>query len=1158
MTDPSIRLDDKYTTNTDNAFMTGSQALVRALLEQRWLDETNGLNTAGFISGYRGSPMTTMDVQLWREEKRLTENHIKFLPGINENLAMTSVWGTQQIHYFGEQEYDGVFSMWYGKGPGLDQTLDGLRQGNWHGSAPHGGVLILAGDDPNMTSTVNNYASELLFEDLLMPTLYPADIQEVLDLSLMGIAMSRFSGAWVGYKLLPETVETAARVNISANRFSIQIPEFDFPKNGINSRHPDSVHAQEARIRQFKLPAALAFARANKLNSVSHDCDNACFGIVAMGKTWRDMQQSLKDLGFDEQSLKDNGIRILKVTMPFPVDIVTYKEFAQGLKEVFVIEEKREQIEQGIRQACYALPENERPVVVGRYDEYGQLLLKNFGTLTTDDITQVLGKRLAQSFPSEAINKQLTSFTNSACKISALPVVSLARLPYFCSGCPHNSSTMTPQGSRSLGGVGCHFMATWMDRDVDLFTHMGGEGATWIGQAPFVKTKHMFQNLGDGTYYHSGSLAIRAAIAAKVNITYKILYNDAVAMTGGQPVDGPISVNSIAEQIRAEGVSRIALVTDEPEKYKSYLDFPSGTSINHREELNLVQEELREISGVTVLIYDQTCASEKRRRRKRGKFPDPAKRQFINERVCEGCGDCGEKSNCLSVEPNKTEFGRKRKINQSTCNKDYRCNDGFCPSFVTVLGGKVRKGKGASENLTALPHVPDITPYQLSDDESYSVLVTGVGGTGVVTIGQLLGMAAHIDGKGVTVVDQLGFAQKGGPVKTHVQFAKNADTIKAVRISRGKTDLLLGCDMLAASDNETLSTVSSEKTFAVVNNHQAITGDFTRNGDLQYPAAAVESRLQECLGRNLAFIEANDIATKLMGDSIASNLFMVGFAWQSGRIPLTEQALLKAIELNGVAVEFNQQAFMWGRIYANDAEATIKLIDAPQGTAKTLTERIELRINELTEYQNVGYARRYQSLVTKVSAAEKALAITDNSLTEAVALYSYKLMAYKDEYEVARLYACGEFREKLAAQFEGDFKLEFNLAPPMIAPNDKYTGLPRKIKLGGWMLSAFGILAKFKGLRGTAFDIFGKTAERKMERSLRDDYFMVVENMLTELNANNYQAAVDVANLPSLIKGYGHVKERHVETYRKELKRLMVNFRYGDLAHDAGLKVVNS
>ncbi|NMP14733.1 indolepyruvate ferredoxin oxidoreductase family protein [Thalassotalea sp. Y01] len=1159
MQDSKVSLQDKYERDKDSAYMTGSQALVRALLEQRWLDEKNGLNTAGYISGYRGSPMTAMDVQLWREEQRLTENHIKFVPGINENMAMTSVWGTQQIDYFGDQNYDGVFAMWYGKGPGVDQTIDGLRQGNWHGSAKHGGALILAGDDPNMSSTINNYHSEILFEDLLMPVLFPADIQEVLDYALMGIALSRFSGAWVGYKLLPETIETSSRVNIADNRFDIVYPDYDFPEGGLNARKQDSPYIQEQRIKQHKLKAALHFARANNLNKITFDSENAKIGIVAMGKIWRDSLQSLKDLGLGESHLQQLGIRILKVSMPFPVDLQTYREFADGLEHVIVIEDKREILEKGIIQACYDLPEAQRPKVHGRYDQQGNTILQNFGNINTDHITKALATHLLNIAPQHMVEQKLQDLQQSGCKLAALPSLNMARLPYFCSGCPHNSSTVTPEGSRSFGGVGCHYMANWMDRDVDLYTHMGGEGATWIGLSPFVKTEHMFQNLGDGTYYHSGSVAVRAAIAAGINITYKILYNDAVAMTGGQPVDGPISVNNIAEQMRAEGVERIAIVSDDIAKYNNYPAFPAATTIHHRDDLNLLQQELRQIKGVSVLIYDQTCASEKRRRRKRGKFPDPAKRMFINDRVCEGCGDCGEQSNCLSVEPLTTEFGRKRQINQSTCNKDYRCNDGFCPSFVTVLGGDVKKGKGISAKPDLLANLPEPLQPTIHGDDTYNIIITGVGGTGVVTVGQILGMAAHIDDKGLSVVEQLGFAQKGGPVKSHVKIGNSADSIKGVRITSGQADLLLACDMLAGSDDETLSMVQQGRTYAVVNNHQAITGEFTRDGDLQYPIDAVESRLQSALGSELEFIEASKIATQLMGDAIAVNLFVVGYAWQKGRLPLSQQAIMQAIALNGVAVEFNQQAFTWGRNFAHDANTTLQQLNnnANDSGPVTLSERIALRFDELVQYQDQSYAERYQSLVNKVNEAEKRLDITDSSLTEAVAIYAYKLMAYKDEYEVARLYSSKEFLTKLNAQFEGDIKLQFNLSPPLIAPKNKSTGKPKKIQLGGWLLKAFAILAKFKGLRGSAFDIFGKTAERKMERALIEEYFLLVDDLLLNLDQSNYHLAVQLAKLPDIIRGYGHVKEANVEQYQQVLKQQLHTFKHAHLAVEAQIDVVN-
>ncbi|MEH6592311.1 MAG: indolepyruvate ferredoxin oxidoreductase family protein, partial [Halioglobus sp.] len=911
-----VTLKDRFTQHEGRIHLRGSQAMVRLYMVQRLRDLAAGLNTAGFISGYRGSPMTAIDEELWRVEDMLKEHHIHFWPGTNENLAMTSVWGSQQTNYYNDSKYDGVFSMWYGKGPGLDQAMDAVRQGNWHGSSKHGGVLIGVGDDPNMTSTINNYASELLFEDLLMPVLYPADIQEVLDMGLYGIALSRFSGAWVGYKLLPETIETSSSVDGDINRVQIITPDFDFPTEGVNAFLQDSVYLQEARIRNYRLPAALAFARANRLNYVSHESETPRIGIVAMGKTWRDVRQALVDLGISEQQAADLGITILKVAMPFPADLETYSEFANGLEEVLVIEEKRDQIENGMRNACYNMPADQRPLILGRFDEQGLPLVDNSKQLTADEIALVIAQRIQRFYDTELTQARVRRLAGAGERTAGLPALNMQRLPYFCSGCPHNSSTKIPEGSRALGGVGCHYMVTWMDRETYTFCQMGGEGITWVGQQPFVKTDHIFQNLGDGTYFHSGSTAVRAAVTAGINITYKILYNDAVAMTGGQPVDGTLNVDQITRQMRDEGIQRIAVVTDEPEKYNSGANFASGTTVHHRRELDDVQRQLREVKGVSVMVYDQTCASEKRRRRKRGKFPDPAKRYFINDRVCEGCGDCGVQSNCTSIQPLETDFGRKRKIDQSSCNKDYSCVEGFCPSFVTVKGGKLRKlsglsGSDVSPNTEELP--APVFP-ELPETGSYTLMVTGVGGTGVVTIGALLGMAAHIDDLGVSIVDQLGFAQKGGPVVTHVRLAREQDQIHASRVNNGAADVLLACDMLVAGSDKVLESLDAEKTRAIVNIEQNYTGDFTRDKDLAYPADSIISRLKASTKpQDSDFFNASKVAVKLLGDSLGANLMLTGFAWQRGMIPINESSLLQAIELNGVAIDWNKEAFAWGR-----------------------------------------------------------------------------------------------------------------------------------------------------------------------------------------------------------------------------------------------------
>ena len=1143
----AVKLDDKYTLDEGRVYLTGTQAIVRLLLVQRRRDQAAGLNTAGFISGYRGSPMTAIDQQLWRAEKHLQDHHVKFWPGLNEDLAATALWGTQQVHYFNDANYDGIYGMWYGKGPGMDRSLDAIRQGHWHGSAEHGGVLILSGDDPNMTSTISAWHSELLFEDLLMPVLYPADIQEVFDMGLLGIAMSRFSGNWIGYKLLPETIETAASIRADHQHIRILTPEFEFPAGGVNSRQGDMFSQQESRLRHYRLPAALAFARANHINFISHPSARPRFGIAAMGKTWRDVQQALLDLGIDEGVAAAVGITVLKVGMPFPVDEQTYREFARGLEEVFVIEDKREQVEHGMRKACYLLPESERPRIVGRHDEHDQLLVDPAGTLDADRIARLIAARIQHFHDNDRLQARLEFLRNQQEQALSRPAAEISRLPYFCSGCPHNTSTKVPEGSRATAGVGCHFMATWMERDVYNWTQMGGEGAPWIGQAPFVKTRHIFAQIGDGTYYHSGTLAIRAAVASGVNMTYKILYNDAVAMTGGQPVDGPLSVRQITHQVYAEGVKRIEVVTDEPEQYGATPGFAPGTAVHHRRELDQVQRDLREVEGTTVLIYDQTCAAEKRRRRKRGMFPDPAKRLFINDRVCEGCGDCSVQSNCVSVQPLDTDYGHKRSIDQSSCNKDYSCADGFCPSFVTVVGGGLRKGKGIGPVADALPQTLRVLPEPDKPDlaaGNHGILIAGVGGTGVVTIGALLGMAAHIDGRGIVVVDQMGFAQKGGPVLTHLRIGATPESINAVRLNAGAVDLLLGCDLIVAAGDSVLPVLSPDKTHAVVNTHETITGDFTRNAELRYPGSSLRKRLQGALGRDrLEMIESTRLATRLLGDAIAGNLFMVGYAWQKGLIPLSEEAIMRSIEMNGVAVQWNQDAFAWGRRAAHNPEAVNELCSNPDKANTDVSDEpleafITRRAADLKDYQDAAYAQRYTALVRSVEAVEQKQFPGRTGLTATVARYAYKLMAYKDEYEVARLYCDSAFKQKLDEQFEGDYSLRFNLAPPLLARKDKLTGRPGKMEFGPWLLPLFGLLKRLRFLRGTLFDPFGRTPERKMERELISEYEQTVAELLQALDHENYSLAIEIAGLPEQVRGYGYIKSENVARTRAKLESL--------------------
>ncbi len=1143
----NISLSDKYDLDKGRIYLTGTQALVRLALIQRRRDVAAGLNTAGFISGYRGSPMTAVDNELWRAKDQLEKHHIKFWPGLNENLAMTSVWGTQQVGYFNDAKYDGVFGLWYGKGPGLDQTIDGLRQANEHGTQKHGGVLVCVGDDPYQRSTIDAYYSEILFEDLWMPVLYPSDIQEVLDLGVYGVALSRFSGAYVGYKLLPDTIETASSVDADFSRLKIKYPELELPPGGLNARHPDNFYGFEERVVNQRLPAAIAFARTNKLNKITHDSPNVRIGFVAAGMMWRILLQAFRDLGITEEKLADIGVRILKVSMPFPADLETYAEFANGLEEIVVVDDKRDQTEHAFRKVCYALPEHERPFIVGRHDENGAPLIANYGELSADGLAKIVAQRLRRIHSDDKMERRLRLIEEAENAVRNATPATIGRMPYFCPGCPHNSSTKTPEGSRTFGGVGCHWMATWMDRDVHLVTHMGAEGAQWIGQAPFVMTEHWFQNIGEGTYFHSGSLAVRAAKAAGVNITYKILFNDAVAMTGGQPIDGQLTVPQIARQMRDEGVERISIVSDEPDKEYGE-PFPIGVTRHHRRDLDSVQKDLRNIEGVTVLIYDQTCAAEKRRRRKRNLYPDPPKRLFINDRVCEGCGDCSVQSNCLAVEPLKTRYGVKRKINQSACNKDYSCKEGFCPSFVTVHGGSLRKGAGiGAQSNGEWACLPSPRLPEIGANEDFGVLIAGVGGTGVVTIGAMLGAAAHIDGIGVSVVDQLGFAQKGGPVMTHVRFASASEKIHAVRINSGHANTVLGCDMVVTGGDYVLKAVDPTNSKVVLNLHEAITGDFTRDEKRSFPAAHIRKRIRDRVGDGLNEVDATAIATRLLGDAIAANIFMVGYAWQKGLIPLSKEGLMGAIELNGVAVEWNKQAFLWGRRAAHDLALVEKTINEGHETAtsrvESLDEAVERNRAELEKYQNVKYAQRYLSLVERARNAERRITPDSERLSTVVAKYAYKLMAYKDEYEVARLYTDPTFMKKLNEQFEGDYRLEFNLAPPLLAKKDPTTGIPRKMQFGPWMMSAYRILASLKRLRGTPFDLFGQTEERKMERRKIVEYEALIDDLLNGITADNYDLAVELASVPDMIRGYGHIKEKNVLAAEKREAELINEWR---------------
>ncbi len=1149
MTLRQVSLEDKYDLTKKTIFVTGYQALIRLCMMQKERDRRAGLNTAAYISGYRGSPLGGLDQQFIRAAHHLVPKDIKFQAGLNEDLAATALWGTQQAELRGEGKFDGVFGMWYGKGPGVDRSGDVFRHANLAGTSPHGGVLALMGDDHTAESSTTAHQSEFHFVDVMMPILNPAGVQEIIDYGIYGWAMSRFTSTWTALKCMHETVESTGIVDGSLDRVSIVTPtDFIQPDGGLHIRLRDTFLEQEARLHDYKRDAMLAFVRANKLNKiVTSGGLNAKIGIITTGKPYLDVRQAFDELGIDEVKCNALGIRLFKVGCPWPLDRAELLDFAKGLELIIVVEEKRSLIEVQVREELYGTAN--QPVCIGKKDERGNWLFPVKGALDPNDVAITIGDRVLNYTQDAEIATKVSRLKQAQHSLSELKEVA-ARTPYFCSGCPHNTSTTVPDGMRAYAGIGCHFMAQWMDRETLGYTQMGGEGANWIGEAPFSKTGHVFQNLGDGTYNHSGYLAIRAAVASGINITYKILYNDAVAMTGGQSNDGGLTVPQIANQVAAEGVRRVVIVTDEPVKYPDGVEWPKGLTIHHRDELDAIQRELAEVPGVTVLVYDQACAAEKRRRRKRGTFPDPDKRVIINELVCEGCGDCGVKSNCVSVQPLETEWGRKRKIDQSSCNKDYSCVKGFCPSFVTVHGGKPKRGAAVAEGEIA--RLPD--PVLPPTVQPYGIIVTGIGGTGIVTIGGVLGMAAHLEGKGVGIIDMAGLAQKGGAVYSHIRIADNPDDIHAIRMAAGSCNLVLGGDMVVAGNKKVLAAVKLGTTRIVANTAEFMPGDFARNADFSLPTERLKRSLTGAAGQeNVDFIDATRLAIALMGNSIAANIFLVGYAFQKGWLPLSAEAIEKAIELNGEAVAMNHAAFRWGRRAALDM-ASVDALAAPavseqddnRRLSQTLDEAIERRVAFLTGYQSARYARRYRNLVARVREAEKSKTPGETSLTDAVARYLFKLMAYKDEYEVARLYTDGTFAKQIARTFEGEnMRLEFHLAPPLLAKTNSATGEPRKISLGAWMLPAFGMLKHFKVLRGTPLDPFGYTAERRTERALIADYENLLGEILVALTPANHHIAVGLAAIPEKIRGFGHVKARHLKAAKADEAALLEQFRAG-------------
>ncbi len=1118
----NYELIDRYRRESGRVLLTGTQALVRIGLMQRTMDQAAGLNTAGFVSGYRGSPLGMVDQELWRAKAFLAESNIEFLPAVNEDLAATAILGSQQVETDPDKTVDGVFGIWYGKGPGVDRAGDALKHGNAYGSSPNGGVLVVAGDDHGCISSSMPHQSDVAFLTFMMPHLNPASVAEYLEFGLYGIALSRYSGMWVGFKAVTETVESGMSIELPPYPQFVTPSDYVPPPTGLHYRWPDFPGPQIEERLEEKKAATLAFVAANPIDRKIFDVPDARFGIVTTGKAHLDLMEALRLLGVDATEARHIGIDVYKVGMVWPLEPQGALDFVQRKNEVLVIEEKRGIIESQFKEHFYDYPGRKPKRMVGKQDENGDHLVPWIGELSPLQLVPIVADRLDNEFGGNRFRARAEELQRL--RGQEIEVGGAKRMPYFCSGCPHNTSTKVPEGSKALAGIGCHFMASWMERDTDGLIQMGGEGVNWIPRSMFNGGQHVFQNLGDGTFYHSGSLAIRQAIAADTNITYKILYNDAVAMTGGQPVDGPLSVQSMAQSVRAEGVTRIALVSDEPELF-STADFPVGTTISHRREMDAVQRELRDIPGVTVLIYAQTCATEKRRRRKRGKLEDLQKFVIINDLVCEGCGDCSVESNCLSVVPKETPFGRKRQIDQDSCNKDFSCLNGFCPSFVTVEGN-VKRPVPASrygEQLAALTEelpgadIPTI-------DSCYDLLVTGVGGTGVITVGALITMAAHLERKGASELDFMGFAQKFGPVLSYLRIGEQPSDINQVRIEPARADALIGCDVVVSSSAKASITYQRGHTRALVNTAEMLTGDFIRHRDASLRTDDRIAAIGKAIGKDhLTTIDANSLARHLMGNTIYANVIMLGCAWQQGLIPVSLDALLRAIELNGIKIDENKQAFSWGRIAATRPDAIDELLDSPDtGIDEPLDTMIERRRDFLVGYQNTELAQTYTTLVEHVREAESAVA-DDNKLTRAVALAYFRLLSYKDEYEVARLHTRPEFLRSVREEFGTGAKLRFHLAPPLFSRKKDARGRPLKKEFGAWMLPLFRVLASMRGLRGTAFDIFGYTAERRMERQLIRNFEALFDTGLPELT---------VVNRYLDVRGFGPVKDAAVQNMR--------------------------
>lgn len=1128
-------LEDVYLQTSGQVFMNGLQALTRLPLVQIRRDRERGLNTGGVISGYRGSPLGGYDLTLERNIGLLREHDISFKPGVNEELAATIIWGSQQLHLSPGAQKQGVFGIWYGKGPGVDRSGDVFKHGTASGSSKHGGVLCIAGDDHAAKSSTVPHQSDHAFMSAIIPMLYPSSVSEYVEMGLLGIELSRYSGCWVALKVLSDTVESASKVDLESERREILLPEdFELPKDGLNLRWPDNRWEQDQRLQNVKPYAALAFARANQIDRITLDSPDARLGIVASGLAYENTMQALRSLGIDHEQAKALNLRVYKVGMPWPLEPQGVHAFAKGLEHILVLEDRREIIEHQLKQSLFALPSDQTPRITGKFDRDGQQRLPLSRELNVHDIANLVGSELLQYSPPEDAKKQIQEgirrFEHQQQRIQEY-TSPLTRNPYYCAGCPHSRSTKVPEGSRTLAGIGCHFMATWTEEEsTSLFTQMGGEGAPWIGMQDHTSENHIFANLGDGTYFHSGILAIRQAVASKANITYKILYNQAIAMTGGQELDGPLSVTDLIDQLKAERVADVVVVSDDPDA----LDKSTGNvPLLHRDAMPEVMQRMAGTLGCTVIVYHQMCATEKRRMRKRGKLPQAEERVYINPDVCEGCGDCSVQSACVAIEPLETPLGRKRQINQSLCNSDLSCLKGFCPSFVTLTGAEVRREGIAPEHIPDLPQ-----PESICDlDKNWNISLIGVGGTGLLTVNAVLGMAAFMDDLEFTLLDMAGLAQKGGTVCSSIKLGSSATPPRAGRIANGEADLLLAADSISAISADSIGLCSPERTHAVINSHLTPIWEFIRERDLNFQEEQVLQTLQQHTQSGSSRHDFTRISSTLLGDTIYTNMMLVGYALQQGLIPVCLESLEQAIKLNGTSVQENLQALALGRLLAHDAKAIYDLMPKEESGPRTLDEVVAHRSTRLQQYQDGALAQQYREAVERVASASREHD-PEGLLAMAVAHNYAKLLAYKDEYEVARLFTRSAFTQALNKQFTGNYKLKFHLSPAGLARMDPYTSRPRKYEFGPWILKAFKLFTLGKRLRGTRWDPFGYSAERRGERQAILDYEDDMKLALELLGDDNLEYAQRLLALPDQIRGFGPVKLEAMERARDEQVRL--------------------